>query len=92
MVFLFLDICKPIWVVYVCASVSWMGLWPLLLNTMVDHLFRYLSYFGQNIAKLYLLGNCHALLSSADFFKINFFEKFFLEYHQSVKQLDPDQV
>ena len=29
----------------------------------------------------------HASLSSADFFfKINFFEKFFQEYHQSVKQ------
>ena len=25
-------------------------------------------------------------LSSADFFKINFFEKIFQEYHQSVKQ------
>ena len=27
-----------------------------------------------------------ACLSSADFFKISFFEKFFQEYHQSVKQ------
>ena len=27
----------------------------------------------------------HAFLSSVDFFKINFFEKFFHEYHQSVK-------
>ena len=29
---------------------------------------------------------CMLFLSSADFFKINFFEKFFHEYHQSVKQ------
>ena len=28
----------------------------------------------------------HAFLSSADFIKINFFEKFFQEYNQSVKQ------
>ena len=28
----------------------------------------------------------HAFLSSTDFFKINFFENFFQEYHQSVKQ------
>ena len=28
----------------------------------------------------------HAFLSSADFFKINFFKKFFQEYHQNVKQ------
>ena len=26
------------------------------------------------------------------FFRINFFEKFFQEYHQSVNSLDPDQV
>ena len=31
----------------------------------------------------------HAFLS-ADFFKINFVEKFFQEYHHSDKQLDPD--
>ena len=30
---------------------------------------------------------CMLFLSSADFFKINFFEKVFQEYHQSVKQL-----
>ena len=29
----------------------------------------------------------HAFLMSADFFKINFFEKFFQEYHQNVKQI-----
>ena len=29
----------------------------------------------------------HAFLQSADFFKIIFFENFFQEYHQSVKQL-----
>ena len=29
----------------------------------------------------------HAFLLSADFFKITFFEKFFQEYHQSVKQI-----
>ena len=28
----------------------------------------------------------HALLSSADFFKINYFKNFFLEYHLNVKQ------
>ena len=28
----------------------------------------------------------HSILLSADFFKINFFEKFFLEYHLNVKQ------
>ena len=28
----------------------------------------------------------HAFLSSADFFKINFFDKLFQKYHQSVKQ------
>ena len=33
-----------------------------------------------------------AFLTSADFFKINFFEKFFQEYHQSVNSLDPDQA
>ena len=37
-------------------------------------------------SKLCLLGNFACFLSSADFFKINFFEKFFWEYHQSVKQ------
>ena len=31
---------------------------------------------------------CHLLI----FFKINFFEKFFQEYHQSVNKLDPDQI
>ena len=31
----------------------------------------------------------HAFLSSADFcFKINFFEKFFQEFHQRVKQFE----
>ena len=35
---------------------------------------------------------CMFFLSSADFFKINFFKKFFQEYHQSVKELDPDQA
>ena len=34
--------------------------------------------------------SCFFLLS-ADFFKINFFEKFFKEYHLSVR-LDPDQA
>ena len=29
-------------------------------------------------------------LSSADFFKSNFFEKFFQEYHYSGNSLDPD--
>ena len=29
----------------------------------------------------------NSFMSSADFFKINFFEKFFQEYHKSVKQL-----
>ena len=39
-----------------------------------------------------MLGNFYVFLSSADFFfKINFFKKFFQEYHLSVKQLDPDQ-
>ena len=32
------------------------------------------------------------LLSSADFFKMDLLEIFFLEYLQSVKQLDPDQA
>ena len=33
------------------------------------------------------LGNLYPFVSSADFFfKINFFENFFQEYHQSVKQ------
>ena len=31
-------------------------------------------------------GILHTFLSAADFFKINFFEKLFHEYHQSVKQ------
>ena len=30
---------------------------------------------------------CMLILSFADFFKINFFEILFKEYHQSVKQL-----
>ena len=29
------------------------------------------------------MGNLHAFMLSADFFKIIFFEKFFQEYHQS---------
>ena len=31
----------------------------------------------------------HAFLSSADFFKITFFENFLQEYHQCVKQFGP---
>ena len=39
------------------------------------------------------MGNVLCFLSSADFFKVNFFEKFFQEHYQSVKQfLDPDQA
>ena len=39
------------------------------------------------ILTLCLLGNFAAFLLSAEFFfKINFFDKFFQEYHQSVKQ------
>ena len=35
----------------------------------------------------------HAFLSSADiFFNTNFFEKFFQEYHQSVKQFGSSQA
>ena len=33
-----------------------------------------------------IVGNFHDFLSSADFFKIYFFEKFFHEHHQCVKQ------
>ena len=37
------------------------------------------------------MGNFHAYLLSDDFFKINFFEKFFQEYHLSVKHfVGPD--
>ena len=35
---------------------------------------------------LCILGHISCVLSSVDFFKIIFFEKFFQEYHQSVKQ------
>ena len=40
------------------------------------------------------LHSIHAFFSSADFFKINFCEKFFQKYHQSMCQtvLDPDQA
>ena len=42
---------------------------------------------------LCLLGDFHAFLSSAIFFfKINYFEKFFKEYHHSANSLDPDQA
>ena len=34
----------------------------------------------------------HVLLSSFDFFKINFFENFFQEYPQCVNSLELDQV
>ena len=39
-----------------------------------------------------VLGNCSCCLSSADFFfffKLNFYEKLFQEYHQSVKHFGP---
>ena len=34
----------------------------------------------------------HAFLSSADFFKINFFKKFFQEYQQCVKQFGKPHI
>ena len=34
----------------------------------------------------------HAFLLSDDYFKINFFDKQFREYHQCVNSLDPDQT
>ena len=37
----------------------------------------------------FVAGYFFMLLSSADFFSINFFKKFFKEHTQSVKQLDP---
>ena len=37
-----------------------------------------------------MLGNFHDFLLSADFFKVIIFEKFFLEYQQSVKMFGPD--
>ena len=36
--------------------------------------------------------NSACFFMSADFFKIHVFEKFFLEYLQYVKRLDPDQA
>ena len=33
-----------------------------------------------------MIGNITCFLASADFFKINFFQKFFQGYHQSVKR------
>ena len=43
------------------------------------------------VLTLCLFGKFADFLPCADlFFKIDFFEKFFQEHHQSVKQLDPD--
>ena len=39
-----------------------------------------------------ILGNFACFFYLLMFFKFNFFEKFFHEYHQSVKNLDPDQA
>ena len=39
-----------------------------------------------------MLGFFFGFLSSADFFEINLFQKIFQEYHQSVKNVDPDQA
>ena len=35
-----------------------------------------------------MLGNFHDFLSSAEFFKIKFFETFFMQYYQSAEQLE----
>ena len=49
--------------------------YQLRFGTQVPVLFAYWVFF-------------HDFLSSADFFKINFFEKFFQEHFQSVKQFE----
>ena len=38
-----------------------------------------------------MLGNFSCFLSSADFFKIYFLNKFFQEHYQRVNSLDPDR-
>ena len=48
-------------------------------------------YQGQVLSalgmELHAFNSFHAFLSSADVFQINFFEKFFQEYHQSDKHI-----
>ena len=67
------------------------GSWPesLLLVHSLRPTFRHLALLAGCMCKSELFAPWvifHAFLSSADFFKINFFKKFFQEYHQSVKQ------
>ena len=49
-------------------------------------IYRYLHINSLPTGLFYMLF-CHLIL-----FKINFFEKFFKEYHQNFKQFDPDQA
>ena len=52
-----------------------------------DDIFRCIFFLGALRVKLFAYWVIlQALLSSADFFKINFSEKFIQEYHQRVKQ------
>ena len=55
------------------------------------------SHFAKKCTLLNVVNSWHAEYFSRFchlpiYFKINFFEKNFQQYHQSVKQLDPDQA